>query len=516
MVGGPIAALICLFLLPTEYTAADGTLVLFTAAGRTTLAIMVWMAVWWLTEAMHISVTALLPLAVFPLFGVASMDEAAVPYANKLIFLFFGGFMLALSMQRWGLDRRIALMTLSRIGVQPAMMIAGFMLVTAFLSAFVSNTATTAMMLPIALSVIGLLDTNKKDPDADEHAEDDQTAVDAAPEEEKNSTRAAHNFSTCLLLGIAYAASVGGVATIIGTPPNAVLVGFLRDTIDEPHRLDISMASWLLFGVPLAVVFLPIVWLLLTRFLFPVRDLKIAGARQLIQSQLQGLGTAGRGERITFCVFIVTATTWIMRPWLVKWTLPVADGWRPLAGLSDAGIAMLAAIALFVIPVNIREVKFTLNWETARRAPWGILILFGGGLSLAAAVKDNGVAEFIGNQATFFSGAPTIVIVLIVCTAVIFLTELTSNVATTATLVPVLAAVAPGLELHPYWLIFPATLSASFAFMLPVATPPNAIVFGSGHVSIAQMAKAGLWLNLIGILVITALTMLVIGPLLGI
>ena len=320
LIGGPLAALICFFLLPDDYAAADGALVPFTPAGRTTLAIMVWMAVWWLTEAMHISVTALLPLAVFPLFGVATMDEAAAPYANKLIFLFFGGFMLALSMQRWGLDRRIALMTLSRIGVQPAMMIAGFMLVTAVLSAFVSNTATTAMMLPIALSVIGLLDTSKHDPDADEPADVPQSNVNSKPDEDEDNSRAAHNFSTCLLLGIAYAASVGGVTTIIGTPPNAVLVGFLRDTIDEPHRLDISMASWLLFGVPLAVVFLPIVWLLLTRFLYPVRDLKIAGARQLIQSQLQELGTAGRGERITFCVFVVTATMWITRPWLEKWT----------------------------------------------------------------------------------------------------------------------------------------------------------------------------------------------------
>ena len=495
LAAGPVLAGICMLTLPVEYQSVEGKTVAFTLAGRATLSIMVWMAVWWLTEAMHISVTALLPLVLFPICGVMKIDQAAAPYANKLIFLFFGGFMLALSMQRWGLDKRIALLTLSRIGTQPSRMIGGFMLVTATLSAFVSNTATTAMMLPIALSVVALM------------KEDDSSS--SASEDARPS-----NFAACLLLCIAYAASIGGMATLIGTPPNAVLAGFLKDKIAEPYRMDVSMAGWLKMGLPLVAVFLPLVWLLMTKVIFRVGRSHIAGAGDLIREQLHDLGKPSRGEWTTFIVFSLTAAAWIARKPLMGWE--ISEGYRPLAGLSDAGIAMTAALVLFVTPVSFNKMEFTLDWDTARKAPWGIFILFGGGLSLAGAVDATGAAEFIGSQATYIGGAPTILVVLIVCTGVVFLTELTSNVATTATLIPVLAALAPELDVHPYWLIFPATLAASFAFMLPVATPPNAIVFGSGHVTIAQMAKAGLWLNLIGIAVITLITMLLIGPLLGI
>jgi sodium-dependent dicarboxylate transporter 2/3/5 len=522
LLGGPLLAALCYVLLPTEYTGESEQPVLFSAAGRATLAVMTWMAVWWLTEAIHISATALLPLVLFPMFGIATIADAAAPYANPLIFLFFGGFMLALSMQRWGLDRRIALMTLRMAGPQPIAMIAGFMLITAVLSAFVSNTATTAMMLPIALSVIAVIrgkqspaSGERKLPEPAPRSPADQELESPVDLQDAPENRAADNFTTCLLLGIAYAASVGGVATIIGTPPNAILVGFLREGIAQSDRMNISMARWMLFGVPLAVIFLPIVLVLLTKFIYPLGGLRIAGAKELLRSQLQALGPVGRGEWTTLIVFLCTAALWITRPWLVEVEKQFGGGFQPFAALGDSGIAMLAAIALFVIPVHFGRAQFTMNWETAQRAPWGILILFGGGLSLAEAVKQAGVAEFIGSQASFFAGAPTILVVLVVCAGVIFLTELTSNAATTATLVPVLAALAPGLGVHPYLLIFPATLSASFAFMLPVATPPNAIVFGSGHVTIPQMVKAGLWLNIIGILIITALTMLLVGPVLG-
>jgi sodium-dependent dicarboxylate transporter 2/3/5 len=257
------------------------------------------------------------------------------------------------------------------------------------------------------------------------------------------------------------------------------------------------------------------VFVVLTRFLYPVRIRHVEGVEEFIKAEIRALGPVNRGEWTTFVVFACTAALWISRPWLVELEKLYGRGFQPFSALKDAGIAMLAAVVLFVIPVDFKTRQFVMDWKTALRLPWPILILFGGGLSLAAAVQSRGVAEFIGNQVNFFAGMPTIILVLVVCTGMIFLTELTSNTATTATLVPVLAALAPGLGLHPYLLVFPATIAASFAFMLPVATPPNAIIFGSGRITIPQMAKAGIWLNVLGILVVTALTALLIGPMLG-
>ena len=459
---------------------------------------MVWMATWWLTEAIDISATALLPLVLLPLFGAASMKQATQPYAHPLIFLFMGGFLIALSMRRWGLDKRVALNTLRLVGTRPANMVAGFMLATAGLSAFVSNTATTAIMLPIALSVIQLV-RGTRDRDAA-----------AGP-------ALGDHFALCLMLGIAYAASIGGIATIIGTPPNAFLVGFLRDSISMEYRIELSFARWLMIGLPLSLVFLPIVWLLLTRVFYPIRVRQIEGGSELIQRELDALGPAKFGEWATLAVFLCTAVCWIVRPLLAK-IFCSFDGQTvyPFAGLTDSTVAMIGALALFVIPADARQRRFVMDWQAAAELPWGILVLFGGGLSLAAAVENNGVAEFIGSQASHFAGMPALVIVLVVTTAMIFLTELTSNTATTATLLPVFAALAPGLGVHPYLLVFPAAIAASCAFMMPVATPPNAIVFASGEVTIPQMAKAGWWLNLLGIALITSLTMLVLGGVLGV
>jgi sodium-dependent dicarboxylate transporter 2/3/5 len=491
LVGGPLLATICWWLLPLQYQHADGELVPFSPAGRATMLMLMWMAVWWLTEAISIYATALLPLVCFPLLGVAPMDAAAGPYANPLIFLFMGGFLLALSMERWGLGKRIALLVLSAVGADPIRIVAGFMFTTALLSAFVSNTATVAMMLPIALSVVGLVQ-----------------AGDAATS----------NLRTCLMLGVAYAGSIGGVTTIIGTPPNVFLVSFLQTGIAQPYRMELSFVRYLVIGVPFTVVLLPIVLLLLTKLLYPIPSTKRSAATDLpltdnlrpeeplrmepfIARELRGLGRINRGEWATFLVFSLTATAWICRPWL------------PIAGLTDPGIAMTGALLLFLIPVDLRQRVFVMDWETATKLPWGILVLFGGGLSLAAAVTNNGVAEFIASYSTALASLPPVVIILLITTAVVFLTELTSNLATTATLVPILAAIAPGLGIHPYLLVFPAALAASCAFMLPVATPPNAIVFGSGMVTIPQMIKAGWWLNIISILWITLLTKLVIEPL---
>lgn len=517
LVLGPALCIVTLWLLPTQFLNADKQNVEFLWAGRATLAVMIWMGVWWLTEAVEISVTALMPIVLFPLMGVATAQQSCFPYADPLIFLYFGGFVIALSMERWGLGKRMALLTLRTVGTSASAMVAGFMLVTAVLSAFVSNTATTAMMLPIALSVIALLGKQH----ASDHApQTDGTASSpssASPSTSSASTQGQEQFATCLLLAIAYSASVGGIMTIIGTPTNTFLIGFVRNNIAPEYRQDFSFAGWLPIGVSFAVVFLPMIYVVLTHWIFPIRGVALVGGREMVAGELRKIGRINRGEWITLIVFSLTVGLWLFRPLLVGLQWPWSQAkLQPLANLSDSVIAMIGAMLLFLIPVDLRTRQFTMNWRSAERMPWGILFLFGGGLSLAAAVQANGVAEFIGSQAGLFAALPPIVLVLIVTSVIIFMTELTSNAATTASLVPVLAALAPGLGVHPYLLIFPATVAASCAFMLPVATPPNAIVFGAGKITILQMVRAGFYLNLIAIVLVTLLTMCVVRPWLGV
>jgi sodium-dependent dicarboxylate transporter 2/3/5 len=514
LIAGPVLALLVYVLLPEQYTGVEGDTMSLTHGGRATLAVMAWMAMWWLTEAIDISATALLPIAVFPLLGILSIRDATAPYASDLIFLFMGGFILALSMQRWGLDKRIALFTLRIVGSKPASIIAGFMAVTAVLSMWVSNTATAAMMLPIALSVIDLVLKKKTGESLEESG---------LPEE----SGTGRNFALSLMLAIAYAASIGGIATIIGSPPNGILVQFVAQEYDR----EISFAQWMAIGGPVTLVFLPLAWALITWVLYPISIKKIEGGHELFEREFAKLGRMKSGEWVTLIVFVCTALLWITRPLLTQFTIGAdADGeggWQPLGGLSDAGIAILAAMALFIVPANQKRTghddddetssgwTFTMNWATAVKLPWGILILFGGGLSLAAAVQSNEVAEFLGALATGLQGYPVIILVLAVTAGVIFLTELTSNTATTATLVPILAALAIGMGIGPEMLIIPATIAASCAFMMPVATPPNAIVFGSGYITIPQMAKAGFWLNMIGVVLVTVMLYAIVLPLLG-
>lgn len=506
VVAGPLSAAVLVWLLPSAFEDASGELAPFSPAGRATLAVLVWMAIWWLTEAIDLAATALLPLAVFPVLGAADIEGAAAPYADPMIFLFMGGFLIAISMQRWGLDRRIALLTLRVAGPRPGNMVAGFMVATAVLSAFVSNTATTAMMLPIAASVVGLSRSRLGEAAMGKSGSDESGVG-------KSGSETRDRFATCLMLGIAYSASLGGVMTLIGTPPNAFLASFLRDSIAEPYRVEISFGHWMLIGVPMTVVFLPITWWLLTRVVFPIGGTAIEGGRELVDRELALLGRPARGERITGGVFVAVAVAWIFRPLLTSWSFELGGAtWAPLSGLTDPGIAMAGALALFVLPSGDREHPMTMTWDAARKLPFGILILFGGGLSLAHAVHVNGVAEFLGSQTRAVSGIPEIAVVVLVITAIIFLTELTSNLATAATLLPILAAIAPTLGIHPYWLVIPAGIAASCAFMLPVATPPNAIVFGSGFVTQRQMIRAGFWLNLIGIGLITLLAKTLLGP----
>lgn len=477
LLGGPVVAVIVYFGLPAES---------LTGPGRGTAGVAALMAVWWLTEAIPLPATSLLPIALFPLLGAASAKAAAAPYASDLIYLFMGGFILGLGMERWGLHKRVALVIISFVGTGPRRLIAGFMLATALMSMWVSNTATAIMMLPIGMSVISLVRARVGEEDRD-----------------------VGNFATCLLLGIAYGASIGGVGTLIGTPPNLVLANFVSDELG----IELTMAKWLRVGLPLVAVFLPVAWLYLTAFAYPVRLKQIPGGRALIHEELAKLGPMKRGEWIVFLVFMLTAMAWIFRPKLVEFG--EAHDLVVFSGLGDSVIAVLAALILFVTPVNVKTRTFAMDWETARKLPWGILLLFGGGLSLASAMQANGVSALIGEQFAVLSGVPTVVIILVVAGVVIFLTELTSNTAVTTTLMPILAGAAVGLGVEPMMLLVPAAIAASCAFMLPVATPPNAIVFSSGQVSVFQMAKAGLWLNLIGMVIVTGLMYLLGGVVVG-
>ncbi len=475
---GPALALAAFLLLPEQTAPGSGGL---SPAGLATAAVAVWMATWWLTEAVPVAATALLPIVLFPLLGTSGVKDATTPYSNPLIFLFMGGFIIGLAIQRFDLHRRIALQVLRRVGTSPRRLIGGFMLASALLSMWISNTATAIMMLPIGASVLAMLR---------EHAAQQLTG-----EELSDATGKA--MSTALVLGIAYGCSIGGVATLVGSPPNLILAAFLN----EQYAIQVTMFDWLAVGLPLMLITLPATWWYLTRIAFRVPARPLPGGRQVIDGALAEMGGMTRAERIVLAVFVLTAAAWVLRPQLVAWT--------GVAALDDTVIALLGALVLFVIPVGRDDkgaTRFAMDWTTAKQLPWGILILFGGGLSLADAISRNGVDTFIGSAFVALAGAPLWLIVLAVVTMVIFLTEITSNTAVTTTLMPVLAATALALDVPAGTLLIAATVSASYAFMLPVATPPNAIVFSSGYVTIAEMARAGLWLNLAGIVIVTVVT----------
>ncbi len=493
---GPSAALLLYYALPHEFVDAAGSTTPFTHAGRATLAMMAWMAVWWMTEAVEIEATALLPIVAFPLLGVMKLGATTANYGADVIFLFLGGFVLALAIQRWGLDKRIAFLTLKLVGTKPGGVIAGCMGATAFMSMWVSNTATAAMMVPIALSVIDLVLVRRTGRSLRDGG--------GIPRDDRDN----RNFAMSLLLCIAYAASIGGVATLIGSPPNLILARFMN----QAYGVDVSFTRWLVIGLPTALLFLPLAWLLVTRVIFPTRIGEIEGGRQFVDDEYRKLGPLNRGERATLIVFSFTVLAWIFRPLLAEVAI---GGVRPLAALSDAGIAVGAALALFLFPVDREKGLFASDWSTAVRLPWGVLILFGGGLALAAATEANGVAAFIGSLAKGLGGWPVLAVLLGVIALTTFMSELTSNTAQVATMLPIVAALAPALGVPPAMLLVPVTMAASLAFMMPVGTPPNAIVFGTGLVTIPDMVRAGILLNLAGIVVNTALALLLIGPMLG-
>lgn len=424
-----------------------------------TAAVAVLMATWWITEALPIAATALIPIVLFPLFDIASISDTTSPYANPLIFLFMGGFIIAIAMQTWDLHRRIALNIVSFVGVKPSSIIIGFMLASAFLSMWVSNTATALMMLPIAMSVLQFFD----------HQKEDASVV--------------TNFEIILVLSIAYACNIGGIGTLIGTPPNALLAGFML----ENYQIEIGFAQWMMIGLPLVIVFLPIIYLILAKLVYPIQIDRLPGGEEVIQSQLRKLGVISTAEKRVATVFLATASLWIFRPLL-------AD---IIPGLSDAGIAIAAAVTLFILPSGEEKGSKILTWNHLSELPWGILILFGGGLSLAMGISSTGLASWIGEQVSALDALPVLLLILIVILLVVFLTEITSNTATAAAFLPILASSAIGIGQNPMLFIVPAAISASCAFMLPVATPPNAIVYGSGKITIPQMAKAGVWINII-------------------
>jgi len=496
LVAGPVLALAVYFVLPETFVAAGGKSVAFTHAGRATLAMMTWMATWWMTEAVDIEVTALLPIATFPLAGIMPLGRTTANYGADVIYLFLGGFVLALAIQRWGLDRRIAFATLRMVGTRPKAIVAGTMAATALVSMWVSNTATAAMMVPIVLSVIDVALRRRTGKGLAEHG--------GIPGEDRDMS----NFALSALLGIAYAASIGGLGTIIGSPPNGILVRFVEQT----SGIRIGFLEWMAIGVPAMLAFLPLAWFLNTTVMFPSRMTEIEGGREYVRDEWAKLGPLNAGERATLAVFVVTVALWMSSSVLSTWTL---GGTRPLAGLSDAGIAILAAIALFLIPVDRAKGVRAMDWATAQKLPWGVLILFGGGLALAAATEANGVPQYIGSLAAGFAGWPVWAVLLAIIAIMVFMSELTSNTAQVATMLPILAALAPVLGVPAGMLLVPATIAASCAFMMPVGTPPNAIVFGTGLVRMPQMIRAGLWLNLTGILVIFALTYVVVVPTIG-
>jgi len=439
------------------------------SSGWMTASVGILMAVWWATEAVPIAVTALLPIVVFPLLGIASIQDTTAPYANKVIYLFLGGFIVAFAMQRWNLHRRIALAVLQHVGGNGRSLVGGFMLASAVISMWVMNTSTTMMLLPIAVSIIGVI--HKTVGGLDDAAKED--------------------FQYSLLLGVAYGATIGGMATLVGTAPNAMLAAFMQET----YGTEIDFSSWMLVGLPLSAMLLPFAWVVLTRVAFKV-DFKTSDeGKAVLRRMKEELGAITVPEIRVAIVFVLMAATWVLRPLLVK--LP------GLSALDDSGIAMAGGIALFLIPSGDKSDPILLRWTYAERLPWSVLILFGGGLTLAGAVTRTGLAEWLGGSLQTIGALPLFALVILAATMIIFLTELTSNIATTATFLPVVGAIAIESGYDPIVLAVPVTFAASCAFMLPVATPPNAIVFGSGMLTIPKMVRAGMMLNMVGIVLVS-------------
>lgn len=479
--------------------------------GRTVAAVGVLMAVWWMTEAIPLSATALLPIVLFPTLTSISAVDATSPYANTIVFLFLGGFLIAIAMQKWNLHRRIALLTLRAIGTSPRRIILGMMVSTAFLSMWVSNTATTLMMLPIAMSVLTLVverSTHLSDDDSVDDVGGHLAAGGSITSAVKD--RNVQLFGVALVLSVAWSASIGGLGTLLGSPPNAIVAGYVQKEFGR----SIGFLEWMQLALPLVVVFLAIAWLLITRVLYRFDLQEVPGGKEMIDGQLREVGRMNLGERMVLTVFVGAAAFWVL-PGLIS-RIPAVESAAPwLGGFNDTVIAIAAGIILFFLPGD-RDGQRVLEWEDAETGlPWGVLLLFGGGLSLAGAVAESGLDSWIGGQVEALGALPAILLVAAIVLLVLFLTEVTSNTATAATFIPVLGGVALGIGADPMTLLIPAAFAATCAFMLPVGTPPNAIVFGTGTVTIRQMVRGGFVLNIVGVLLITLLSYALGGWALG-
>ncbi|MGB5418711.1 SLC13 family permease [Algibacter sp.] len=430
------------------------------------LASTAWIAIWWITEAIPIAATALLPIVLFPLLGSLDIGATTASFGHKFVFLYLGGFIIAIAIEKWNLHKRIALNIINIIGSNVKRIILGFMVATAFLSMWISNTATSVMMLPIGIAIITQLKDN--------------------PKTEKNENLI---FGKALMLAIAYSASIGGISTLIGTPPNLVLAGIVSET----YGYEITFSQWFIFGFPISVILLFICWKYLTSYAFTFKQKEFPGGKEEIKRLIKSLGKITYEEKMVALVFAATAFCWITRSFLLKKILPHID---------DTIIAILFALVLFLIPSKTKNKKL-ISWKDTKNLPWGIILLFGGGMALAKGFETSGLALWIGNQMTTLAGISTFILILLLIAAVNFLTEITSNLATTAMLLPVLAPMALTIDMHPFILMVGTAVAASCAFMLPVATPPNAVVFGSGYLRIPDMVSKGIVMNIISIIILT-------------
>jgi sodium-dependent dicarboxylate transporter 2/3/5 len=468
-----------LFCVTFFFTSPEG----MSDAARGVLASTLWIATWWITEAIPIPVTALLPVILFPLTGGLAIGHTTGAYGDPIIFLFIGAFIIAVAIERWNLHKRIALNIIKAMGTQASRIILGFMIATALLSMWISNTATTLMMMPMGMAIIAQLT--------------DLIREQAGGRDE------AEKFGKALMLSIAYAASIGGLATLIGTPTNVVFSGIVK----QMYNQEISFARWLMVGLPFSIVLLGICWVYLVRFAFSFKSRSIPGGQAVVKKQLAALGKITPEEKRVLIVFIIIAVAWITRSFLLN---------KFIAGINDTVIAISGAMVLFLIPAKSNRGAKLLDWETALKLPWGIVLLFGGGLSLAAGFRDSGLAEWLGNRMALLGGIPYILILVFVIASVNFLTEMTSNVATASMLLPILAGMSLAIDVHPFGLMLSASIAATCAFMLPVATPPNAVVFGSGHLRMQDMVRAGFAMNIISIILLTIYVYLLLPLLWGI
>lgn len=453
-----------LFLLTLLFFAPDG----LSYEGRAVLGVTLWVAVWWITEAIPIPATSLLPLVLFPITGALDSGTTTSAYGDDIIFLFLGGFFIAISMEKWDLHKRIALGIIAFVGTSTQRILLGFMLATAFLSMWVSNTAAVMMMVPMAMAITARV----------------ALELQGTPEEAQVPT-----FEKALLFGVGYAGTIGGLGTLIGTPPNIILAGQVRQLFD----VDISFLSWMMIGVPVAAVLLTVAWIYLGRIAFRIDLRELPGGRAMIQDERRALGQTTYEEKAVAWVFAFAAFFWITRGFVWNGLLPE---------LRDGMIGIAAALALFLIPARRQVGRRVLEWSDSQKIPWGILLLFGGGLAIAAGFRATGLSEWIGGQLTLLDGFHLLLIIAGATLLVLFLTEITSNTATATMILPVVASLALALNLHPFALMIPCAMAANCAFMLPVGTPPNAIIFATGKLRIVEMAKVGFLLNILAALII--------------